>query len=68
MYNVPLAFQCTYGCSDEGGENGDEEEGREYRLPVLLYADDLALCGVLEDNLREEGLVKWDAIRTCVRI
>ena len=25
----PLAFQCIYGPSDEGGENGDGEEGSE---------------------------------------
>ena len=26
--------------------------GREWRLPGLLYADDLVLCGELEENLR----------------
>ena len=26
MYRVPLAFQCVYGCSDEGGEDGDRKE------------------------------------------
>ena len=26
------------------GENGDEEEGREWRLPGILYADNLVLC------------------------
>ena len=34
---------------DERGENGYEEEGREWILPGLLYADDLVLCGELED-------------------
>ena len=29
MYHVPLAIQCIYGCSDEGGENGDGKEGSE---------------------------------------
>ena len=29
VYHVPLAVQCTYGFSDEGGEDGDEKEGRE---------------------------------------
>ena len=29
MYHVPLAVQCIYGWSDEGGENGDGKEGRE---------------------------------------
>ena len=27
-------------CSDEGHENGDVEDGREWRLPDLLYAND----------------------------
>ena len=51
MYHVPLALQCIYGRSDEG-ENGDGEEGREWRLPGLLYADDLVLCGESEEDLR----------------
>ena len=29
-----------------------QEEGREWRLPGLLYADDLVLCGELEEDLR----------------
>src|SRR5678815_5371946 len=32
------------------------ENGREWRVPYLLYADDLVLCGESEENLR--GLVK----------
>ena len=28
------------------------EDGREWRLPSLLYADDLVLCGELEEDLR----------------
>ena len=28
------------------------EDGREWRLPGLLYANDLVLCGELEKNLR----------------
>ena len=28
------------------------EDGREWRLPGLLYADDLVLCGELEEGLR----------------
>ena len=52
MHNVPLAFQCIYGCSDERGENGDEKEGREWRLPDLLYANNLILCGESEEDLR----------------
>ena len=51
MFHVPLAPQCIYGRSD-GGENGDGEEGREWRLPGLSYADDLVLCGESEEDLR----------------
>ena len=47
-----MAFQRIYGYSDEGGENGDGEEGREWRLPDLLCADDLVLCGESEEDLR----------------
>ena len=28
------------------------ENGREWRLPCLLYADDLVLCGKSEESLR----------------
>ena len=52
MYHVPLAAQCIYGWSDEGGENGDGMDGSEMRLPGLLYTDDLVLCGELEEDLR----------------
>ena len=30
-----------------------QEEGRKWRLPALLYADDLVLCGESEEGLRE---------------
>ena len=39
-------------CSDERGENGDGKDGRECRLPGLLYADDLVICGESEEDLR----------------
>ena len=52
MHHVPLALQYIYGRSDEGGENGDEKEGRECRLPGLLYADDLFLCGEWKEEPR----------------
>ena len=44
-YHVPLAFHCIYGYgqSDEGDENGDGEEGRKFKLPGLLYSDELVL-------------------------
>ena len=51
-YHVPLAVQCVYGWSDGGGEYGDGKEGRECRLPGLLYTDDLVLCGESEEDLR----------------
>ena len=49
LHHIPLAFQCIYGCSKE---SGDGNEGREWTLPGLLYADDLVLCGELKVDLR----------------
>ena len=49
MYCVPLVLQCIYGHGD-GDEN--EEEGREWRLPGLLCADDLFVCGESEEDTR----------------
>ena len=40
-----------YGCSD-GGENGDGEEGREWRLSGLLCGDDLVSWVKSEEDLR----------------
>ena len=36
------------------GKKGErfQEEGREWRLPGLLYEDDLVLCGKSEEDLR----------------
>ena len=31
---------------------GFQEEGKEQRLPGLLYTDDLVLCGEPEEDLR----------------
>ena len=31
------------------------EEGRKWRLPSLLYTDDLVLCGESEEDLRAMG-------------
>ena len=60
MYHVPLAVQCIY--MDEVmkevkmgmGRRGVSflEDGREWRLPDFLYADDLVLCGESEEDLR----------------
>ena len=47
MYQVPLAFQCIYGCIDERGENGNGKERKKWILPGLLYADDL-VCLVIQ--------------------
>ena len=58
MYNVSLAVKCICRCSDEGkmgiGRRGVIllEHGREWRLPGLLYIDDLVLCGGSEDDLK----------------
>ena len=42
-----------YGWSDEkGGEDGDDMEGKEWKLPGLLYANDLVLCGESEKEWR----------------
>ena len=50
LYHVPLTFQCVYGYSDERGDNVDGEERRVWSLLGLLYADDLVLCGKLEED------------------
>ena len=39
-----MDLQYVYGCSDERGENGDGENS-------LLYADEVVLCGKLEQDL-----------------
>ena len=51
MHLVPLALQCGYGCSDQRSVNGDGDDGKEWRLLGLLYADEWALCGELEEDL-----------------
>ena len=61
MYHVPLAFQCTVyldavkkevkmGMGRRGMRF--QEEGKEWRLSGLLYAEDLVLCGEWEKDLR----------------
>ena len=51
MYHIHLAVQHIYEGSD-GYENGDGKEGGEWRLPGLLYANDLVLCVKSEEDLR----------------
>ena len=55
MYHVLLALQCIYGCIDEGSENIEWEEGREWKLAGLLYVDDLVLCGKFGRRLEGNG-------------
>ena len=52
MYHVPLGLQHICGRRDEGGENGDGKDGREWISHGLLYTDDLVLCGESEEDLR----------------
>src|SRR5678815_2137286 len=59
MCYVSLVIQFVYGWGYErirGGVAGDGvrliENGREWRVPYLLYEDDLFLCGESEECLR----------------
>ena len=52
MYLTSLTFLCKYGRSDEGGGQGDGKDGIGWRLPGLIYVDDLVLCGELEEGLK----------------
>ena len=59
MYHASLAIQSIYGLSDEGVKRGIRrrgvsflENGREWRLPDLLHANDLGLYGESEEGLR----------------
>ena len=60
-YHIPLPFQCTYGHSDERGENGDEEdksdiyEGGE-RVKIILYADDLIVWQIRRRSKGNGGM------------
>ena len=44
------------------------KEGREWKLPVLLYADDLVLCGESEEDMR--GIVGCfvEVCRRCLKM
>ena len=50
VYRVPLALQCVYGYSDEGGENLDKEEGS--KILRGANANNLFLCDESEEDLR----------------
>ena len=66
MYHVPLAVHVYMDGVMEVkmgmGRRGVKflENGREWRLPGLLYADDLVLCGESEEDLR--SMVGWFAV------
>ena len=49
MYHFPLSLQYIYECIDEGGKNVNV---KEWRLPGLLYADNLVLCGESKEDLK----------------
>ena len=46
----PWLFNVYMDAVIKRGENGDGEKGREWRLPGILYADYLVLCGELEEG------------------
>ena len=48
----PWLFIVYMGAVIKRGENVYGEEGRDWRLPGLLYADDWVLCGKSEEDLR----------------
>ena len=55
MHHVPLAFQYIYMDAVKMGMERRVrflEEGREWRLLGLLYADDLVLCDESEEEMR----------------
>ena len=53
----------SLACVRVKSENGDGEEGREWRLlPSLLYAYNLVLCGQSENNLKQW----WGILLRCV--
>ena len=58
MYHVPLALQYMDGVMKEVnmgmGRRGVSflKDGREWKSPDILYADDLVLCGESKEDLR----------------
>ena len=51
--------------SDEGDENGD---GKEWRVPGLLFTDDLVLCGESEEDLRAMVLRFVEVCKRCLKV
>ena len=46
-----------------------QEEGGEWRLPGLLYADDFVLCGMLEEDMRPVfGCLAEVCRRRCLKV
>ena len=73
MYHIPLTLQCTVYMDAmikevkmRIGRRGVIflEEWREWRLPGLLYADDLVLYGESEEDLR--AMVGRGGLLRCV--
>ena len=67
VYHVPLALQYIYGCNEEG-KNGDWKEEREWRLPGLLYAEDLVRCGESEKDRRMMVGHFFEVCRKCLKV
>ena len=54
MYHIPLA-EGMKKVKMEMGRRGIRflEDGREWRLPDLLYVDNMVLCGKSDEDMRE---------------
>ena len=70
-----MALQCVCICSEERSEDRDEEDGsetlkkgREWRLPGLLYEDDIILCGESEQDLEVVMERFVDVCRRCLKV
>ena len=53
VYHVPLAVQCIYGWSDEGGEDGDVKRG------VRFLEDGRGDCLVCCMQMTEFYMLSW---------
>ena len=60
LFNVYIDRVMKEGKIDRGRRGVSSlEDGREWRLPGLLYANDLVLCGKSEEDLKV--MVEWFA-------